>query len=62
LARLERDVLEPLRAFEYALRRQLGGVQAGQPVVAPGDQVPPRFRALVEEYYRSLARSRPPRP
>ncbi|HEX9164931.1 MAG TPA: hypothetical protein VF862_03415 [Gemmatimonadales bacterium] len=61
LARLERDVLEPLRAFEYALRRQLGGVQDGQPVVAPGDQVPPRFRALVEEYYRSLARTRPQR-
>jgi murein L,D-transpeptidase YcbB/YkuD len=61
LARLERDVLEPLRAFEYALRRQLGGLQEGQPVVAPGDQVPPRFRALVEEYYRSLARARPQR-
>jgi outer membrane murein-binding lipoprotein Lpp len=61
LARLERDVLEPLRAFEYALRRQLGGMPEGQPVVAPGDQVPPRFRALVEEYYRSLARTRPQR-
>lgn len=59
MARLERDVLEPLRAFEYALRRQLRGAPDGQPVVAPGDQVPPQFRALVEEYYRSLARTRP---
>jgi molybdenum-dependent DNA-binding transcriptional regulator ModE len=61
MARLERDVLERLRAFEYALRRQVEGVPEGQPIMAPGDQVPARFRELVEEYYRSLARAKPRR-
>jgi hypothetical protein len=55
LERLERDVLERLKAFEFALRRQVDG-DAARPLVGPSDQVPPRFRALVEEYYRSLAR------
>ena len=65
LERLERDVLERLKAFEFALRRQVEG-DAARPLVGPSDQVPPRFRALVEEYYRSLARggrtARPPSP
>lgn len=62
LERLERDVLERLKAFEFALRRQVDG-DAARPLVGPSDQVPPRFRELVEEYYRSLARSgRPVRP
>lgn len=56
LNRLEQDVLERLKAFEFALRRRLEG-DATRPLAGAQDQVPPRFRELVEEYYRSLARS-----
>ncbi len=57
LERLDRAVLERLKAFEFALRRQLGSDEGIRPVIGPGDQVPPGFRELVEEYYRALARS-----
>jgi len=56
LARLEQDVLERLKAFEFALRRRLES-DGTRPLAGAQDQVPPRFRELVEEYYRSLARS-----
>ena len=56
LSRLQADVLERLKAFEFALRRRIEG-DAAKPLAGAGDQVPPRFRELVEEYYRSLARS-----
>ena len=56
LNRLEQDVLERLKAFEFALRRRLEG-DATKPLAGAQDQVPPRFRELVEEYYRSLART-----
>ncbi len=59
LSRLEQDVLERLKAFEFALRRRLEG-DAAKPLAGAQDQVPPRFRELVEEYYRSLARSGKP--
>jgi hypothetical protein len=55
LERLERDVLDRIKAFEFALRRQIVGDES-RPVIGPSDQVPPKFRELVEEYYRSLAR------
>jgi hypothetical protein len=60
LERLQSEVLDRLKAFEFALRRRLEGDAADRPLVGAGDQVPPRFRELVEEYYRSLART--PRP
>jgi hypothetical protein len=56
LNRLQADVLERLKAFEFALRRRIEG-DAAKPLAGAGDQVPPRFRELVEEYYRSLAKS-----
>ncbi len=56
LDRLEQDVLERLKAFEFALRRRIEG-DAAKPLAGAQDQVPPRFRELVEEYYRSLAKS-----
>jgi hypothetical protein len=56
LDRLEQDVLERLKAFEFALRRRIEG-DAAKPLAGAQDQVPPRFRELVEEYYRSLART-----
>jgi hypothetical protein len=57
LNRLQEDVLERLKAFEFALRRRVEG-DAAKPLAGAGDQVPPRFRELVEEYYRSLAKGK----
>ena len=53
---LRTQVVEGLKAYEYALRRA-NGDEAGQRVLLErsGD-VPPAFKALVEEYYRSLSR------
>jgi hypothetical protein len=52
---LRTQVVEGLKAYEYALRRANG--DEGQRVLLErsGD-VPPAFKALVEEYYRSLSR------
>ena len=47
-----------LKAFEFALRRRVEG-DGGAPLqLGTVDEVPPEFRAMVEEYYRSLARTR----
>ena len=55
-ARLQAAVTDGLKAFEFALRRRVEG-EAGDPVrLGATDEVPAAFRALVEEYYRSLAR------
>ncbi|HEX9892728.1 MAG TPA: DUF4175 family protein, partial [Gemmatimonadales bacterium] len=56
LERLERDVLDRLKAFEFALRRRVEG-DTNRPLVGPADQVPPKFKEMVEEYYRSLAKT-----
>ena len=55
-ARLQASVADGLKAFEFALRRRLEGAPGDQVRLGAGDQVPAAFRALVEEYYRSLAR------
>ena len=57
LASLQEAVIAGLKEFEFALRRQLGARESGEGITAGGD-VPPRYRALVEEYYRSLSRGR----
>jgi hypothetical protein len=57
LARLQTFVAEGVKRFEYNLRRQIGA-DADRAVVAGSDEVPPEFKALVEEYYRSLSKSR----
>ena len=57
LDRLEQDVLERLKAFEFALRRRVEG-DGNRPLVGAADQVPPKFKEMVEEYYRSLARNK----
>jgi hypothetical protein len=58
--RLQSQVIEGLKAFEFALRRQLGAGTESMPVLGGNSDVPAEFKALVEEYYRSLARK--PRP
>ena len=57
LARLENEVAEGAKRFEFQLRRQQGQ-DAAPASLSSADEVPERFRGLVEEYYRALA-SRP---
>jgi hypothetical protein len=57
LIRLQTLVTEGLKRFEYDLRRKVGD-DADRALVTGSDEVPPEFRKLVEEYYRSLSRGR----
>jgi Domain of unknown function (DUF4175) len=59
VAQLHAQVIEGMEAFEFALRRTLGAADQRVLLGRQGD-VPPAFRALVEEYYRSIAKSRKP--
>jgi hypothetical protein len=58
LEKLEEDVLTDLKQFEYWLRRELEGIGEEQLFLAGSDQVPADYRQLVEEYFRSLSRSK----
>ena len=49
------DALEDLKMFEYALRRELEGVDPEKLRLSGSAEVPEGWRELVEEYYRSLA-------
>jgi hypothetical protein len=57
LTRLHGAVVEGMKAYEFALRRAL---ETGddRPLLDARGEVPPGFKALVEEYYKSLARPR----
>jgi hypothetical protein len=56
--RLETQVIDGLKDFEFALARTLGGAQANGPSLGTRSPVPEEYRAAVEEYYRSLAGGR----
>jgi hypothetical protein len=56
LARLQSAVSENMKRFEFALRRRAESA-AGQPVLSGADEVPEKFRKLVEEYYKSLSKA-----
>ena len=58
LERLQADVADGLKALEFALRRRLAGETGDAPRQGGGNDVPAGFRALVDEYFRSLARAR----
>jgi hypothetical protein len=58
LARLERDVVDGAREVEFALRRALLAGNESAPRLTGTADVAERFRKLVEEYYRALARQR----
>ena len=58
LERLESEIIQGLKDFEYALRKQLLGAEEARPFLAGSEDVPSEYRELVEEYYRELARSR----
>jgi hypothetical protein len=56
---LRTQVIDGLKAYEFALRRSLEGKGDGQVLSGRNGDVPQEFRAYVEEYYRSIARAKP---
>jgi hypothetical protein len=56
LQRLQTLVTEGLKRFEYALRRRAAAA-GNETVLSGAEGVPEEFRALVEQYYRSLAKT-----
>jgi hypothetical protein len=56
VARLQTQVAEGFRRFEFDLRRKLGAAGADQLLLGGSDDTPAAYRKIVEEYYRSLAR------
>ena len=59
LARLQESILRGLKDFEFSLRRGLSA-EIERLFLSGSDDVPPEYRRLVEEYYRSLSEGRPP--
>lgn len=57
LAELAAQLAQQLREFEFSVRRDLAGTGAPR-FLGGSDEVPPGYRSLVEEYYRSLAERR----
>ena len=62
LEQLQSSVIEGLKTFEFGLARKLGLGTEGRPALGARASVPPEYRAMVEEYYRSLAGSTKKRP
>ena len=58
--RLQEAVTESAKAFEFALRRRMQPDDPTRPALGADPQVPERFKALVEEYYRSLGKVKQP--
>jgi hypothetical protein len=52
------QAIQALKDFEFALRREMMGEGAPPAALTAGEDVPPEYRALVEEYYRRLAERR----
>jgi hypothetical protein len=50
-------VAEGLKRFEYALRRKVGD-DTDRALVNGSEDVPAEYKALVEEYYRSLSKGK----
>ncbi|HWV56688.1 MAG TPA: hypothetical protein VNZ57_04385 [Longimicrobiales bacterium] len=58
LRQLQRDVINGLKEFEFALRREIEGTSAERLYLAGSNDVPEEYRQLVEEYYRTLSSQR----
>jgi hypothetical protein len=56
LEKLQESLIDGLKAFEFALRRQLEGGDKARPVLGGSGDVPVGFRQMVDEYYRSLSK------
>jgi hypothetical protein len=57
LLALQSFVSEGIKRVEFTLRRKLGE-ETDRALVSGAEEVPPEFRKLVEEYYRSLSRGK----
>jgi hypothetical protein len=58
LDELDQAIVQGLKEFEFALRRALLGGDTPPGALGAGDDVPPEYRAMVEEYYRRLSERR----
>lgn len=56
LDELRGEVIDGLKLFEFWLRRVTDAAGGREPRLSSSDAVPEGYRALVEEYFRSLAR------
>jgi hypothetical protein len=56
LDQLESEIIQGLKDFEFNLRKTLLGDEGNRLFLAGSDDVPERYRELVEEYYRELSR------
>jgi hypothetical protein len=61
LEELQAAVIEGLKTWEFRLFRALGQTGENRPALGAPSQAPAEYRALVEEYYRSLGRPKPPK-
>jgi hypothetical protein len=57
-ARLQTQVADGFRRFEFDLRRKLGAAGADQLLLGGPDDTPAAYKKLVEDYYRALAQDR----
>ncbi len=57
-ARLQTQLAEGFRRFEFDLRRKLGPAGADQLLLGGSDDTPAAYKKLVEDYYRALAKDR----
>lgn len=57
---LRAQALDGLKAFEFGLRRALGAADSTRVIIDRSGEVPPAFRAYVEEYYRSISKPKKP--
>ena len=62
LARLRTAVVQGFKEFEFGLRRQMGGVEADRPALGGNENVPPGYRDMVNEYFKSLSKKPAPPP
>ena len=56
-ARLQTQLAEGFRRFEFDLRRKLGEAGANQLLLGGSDDTPAAYKKLVEDYYRARRRS-----
>jgi hypothetical protein len=56
--RLQGQLVEGFRRFEFDLRRRLGAATGEQLFLSGSDDAPSGYRQAIEEYYRALAREK----
>ena len=58
MEQLEADVIQALKEFEYALRREILGDAGKELFLSGSDEVPSEYRDLVQRYYKALSGGR----